>query len=149
QFSISASAIRLFEVGRYISASLSAFRQYGGYPPSAFKKFASQNATSLENDVLPSESASQIQQLQLESLAEIQVEEFSTIQTESSTSLAPLQEPPWRAGLSKPTSTNWPWAYFDISEFENPWIVKKSNKRKLIDRGIRCAVLDKQTGEKC
>ncbi|KAJ8098500.1 hypothetical protein POJ06DRAFT_296390 [Lipomyces tetrasporus] len=36
---------------------------------------SSQNATSLENDVLPSESASQIQQLQLESLAEIQVEE--------------------------------------------------------------------------
>ncbi|KAK9327459.1 hypothetical protein V1520DRAFT_374679 [Lipomyces starkeyi] len=31
---------------------------------------SSQNVTSLENDVLPSESASQIQQLQLDSLAE-------------------------------------------------------------------------------
>ncbi|KAK9318736.1 hypothetical protein V1517DRAFT_267441, partial [Lipomyces orientalis] len=34
-------------------------------------------------------------------------------------------------------STNWPWTYFEISEFENPWI-------------IRCAVLDNETGEeKC
>ncbi|KAK9349629.1 hypothetical protein V1523DRAFT_422348 [Lipomyces doorenjongii] len=45
-----------------------------------------------------------IQQLQLESLAEIQVEEFSAIQTESSTSLASLQEP-----LRRPEFllTNW------------------------------------------
>ncbi|ODQ69431.1 hypothetical protein LIPSTDRAFT_30474 [Lipomyces starkeyi NRRL Y-11557] len=143
KFSISASAIRLFQVGKYISASVSAFRQYGGYPPNPPIRLQKINV------VLPSQSASQIQQLQFDSLAETQVEEFSTIQTESSTSLAPLHEPSRRAGLSKPTYTNWPWPYFDISEFENPLIVKKSNKRKLIDREIRCAVLDKETAEKC
>ncbi|KAK9320166.1 hypothetical protein V1517DRAFT_375885 [Lipomyces orientalis] len=40
-------------------------------------------------------------------------------------------------------------ADFEISEFENPWIVKKTNKLKLIDREIRCAVLDNETGDKC
>ncbi|KAK9323788.1 hypothetical protein V1517DRAFT_87055 [Lipomyces orientalis] len=51
--------------------------------------------------------------------------------------------------MSEPKSTKWPWTYFEISEFENPWIVKKSNKRTLIDREIRCAVLDNEIGEKC
>ncbi|KAK9236442.1 hypothetical protein V1525DRAFT_406853 [Lipomyces kononenkoae] len=101
---------------------------------------------SLENDILPSESASQIQQLQSESSAEAQVEEISTIHAESSTSLAPLQEPLRHGGLSKDISTKWPWTYFEISEFEIPWIVKKSNKRKLIDREIRCAVLANVAG---
>ncbi|KAK9426881.1 hypothetical protein V1505DRAFT_382080, partial [Lipomyces doorenjongii] len=102
------------------------------------------------NDILPSESASQIQQPPFESLVEIetQVEESSTIRTESLTSLAPLQEPLRNARISEPKSTKWPWTYFEISEFENPWIVKKNNKRKLIDREIRCAVLGNETGEK-
>ncbi|KAK9345318.1 hypothetical protein V1522DRAFT_422114 [Lipomyces starkeyi] len=39
-----------------------------------------ENVTTLENDILPSESVSQIQQLHFESLAETQVEESSTIQ---------------------------------------------------------------------
>ncbi|KAJ8098121.1 hypothetical protein POJ06DRAFT_179750, partial [Lipomyces tetrasporus] len=43
----------------------------------------------------------------------------------------------------------WPWTYFEISELENPWIVKKSNKRKLIDSEIRRAVLDEEPAEKC
>ncbi|KAK9320886.1 hypothetical protein V1517DRAFT_328055, partial [Lipomyces orientalis] len=93
-----------------------------------------ENVTTLENDILPSESASHIQQLRFESLAETQVEESSTIQAESATSLAPLQEPLQHARISVPKSTNWPWTYFEISESDNPWIVKKSNKRKLIDR---------------
>ncbi|KAK9326393.1 hypothetical protein V1517DRAFT_349850 [Lipomyces orientalis] len=88
-------------------------------------------------------------QLRFESLAKTQVEESSTIQAESATSLAPLQEPLQHARISEPKSTNWPWTYFEVSEFENPWIVKKSNRRKLIDREIRCAVLDNETGEKC
>ncbi|KAK9241482.1 hypothetical protein V1506DRAFT_550573 [Lipomyces tetrasporus] len=110
---------------------------------------SSPNVISLENDILPSESASQTQQVQFEPSAETQVEQLSTIQTESSISIAPLQEPLRHGGRSKPQSTKWPWTYFEISEIENPWIVKKSNKRKLIDRDIRCAVLDKQTAEKC
>ncbi|KAK9319972.1 hypothetical protein V1517DRAFT_280867 [Lipomyces orientalis] len=85
-----------------------------------------ENVTTLENDILPSESASQIQQLRFE----------STIQAKSATSLAPLQEPLQHARISEPKSTNWPWTYFDISEFEKPWI-------------IPCAVLDNETGEKC
>ncbi|KAK9371483.1 uncharacterized protein V1513DRAFT_455619 [Lipomyces chichibuensis] len=97
----------------------------------------------------PLESASQIRQPLFESLAESQVEECLIIQTESSTSPAPLQEPLRNARISEPKSTKWPWTYFEISEFENPWIVKKSNKRKLIDREIRCAVLDDETGAKC
>ncbi|KAK9357486.1 hypothetical protein V1504DRAFT_365070, partial [Lipomyces starkeyi] len=81
---------------------------------------SSQNVTSLENDVLPSESASQIQQLQLESLAEIQ--------SCSITGTSPA------CRTFETYIHSWPWAYFDISEFENP--------------EIRCAVLDKETGEK-
>ncbi|KAK9246426.1 hypothetical protein V1506DRAFT_436959, partial [Lipomyces tetrasporus] len=97
---------------------------------------SSPNVISLENDVLPLESASQTQQLQFELSAETQVEQLSTIQTESSISIAPLQETLRHGGRSKPQSTKWPWTYFEISELENPWI-------------IRCAVLDKETAEKC
>ncbi|KAK9491453.1 hypothetical protein V1508DRAFT_421999, partial [Lipomyces doorenjongii] len=60
------------------------------------------------NDILPSESASQIQQLPLEPLAQTQVEESSTTQTESSTSLASLQEPLQHARISEPKSIKWP-----------------------------------------
>ncbi|KAK9235715.1 hypothetical protein V1525DRAFT_458283 [Lipomyces kononenkoae] len=79
----------------------------------------SSQVISLENDILPSESASQIQQLQFESSAEAQVEEISTVHAESSTSLAPLQEPLWHAGLSKDISTKWPWTYFDSLRYPN------------------------------
>ncbi|KAK9242072.1 hypothetical protein V1506DRAFT_449075, partial [Lipomyces tetrasporus] len=97
---------------------------------------SSPNAISLENDVLPSESASQTQQLQFEPSAETQVEQLSTIQTESSISIAPLQEPLRHGGRSKPQSTKWPWTYFEISELENPW--------------IQLVVLDSlETAEKC
>ncbi|KAK9259251.1 hypothetical protein V1519DRAFT_452172, partial [Lipomyces tetrasporus] len=92
---------------------------------------------------------SQTQQLQFEPSAEMQVEQLSTIQTESSISIAPLQGPLRHGGRSKPQSTKWPWTYFEISELENPWIVKKSNKRKLIDSEIRRAVLDEEPAEKC
>ncbi|KAK9490986.1 hypothetical protein V1508DRAFT_423220 [Lipomyces doorenjongii] len=80
-----------------------------------------QNVT-LEKDILPSESASQIQQPHFDSLVEIetQVEESSTIRTESLTSLAPLQEPLRNARISETKSTKWPWTYFEISGFENP-----------------------------
>ncbi|KAK9349776.1 hypothetical protein V1523DRAFT_147028, partial [Lipomyces doorenjongii] len=71
-----------------------------------------ENVTTMEKDILPSESASQIQQLPFESLAETQIEESSTLQTESSTSLAPLQEPLRHARISEPKSTKWPWTYF-------------------------------------
>ncbi|KAK9375020.1 uncharacterized protein V1513DRAFT_363786, partial [Lipomyces chichibuensis] len=69
-----------------------------------------ENVTTLENDILPLESASQIRQPLSESLVE-------------------SQEPLRNARISEPKSTKWPWTYFEISEFENPWIVKKSNKR--------------------
>ncbi|KAK9371778.1 uncharacterized protein V1513DRAFT_454555 [Lipomyces chichibuensis] len=90
------------------------------------------------NDILPLESGSKIWQPLFESLAESQVEDA-----------APLQEPLRKARISETKSTKWPSTYFEISEFENPWIVKKSNKRKLIDREIRWAVLDDETGKKC
>ncbi|KAK9384185.1 hypothetical protein V1515DRAFT_447106 [Lipomyces mesembrius] len=49
-FSISASAIRLFEVGRYISASVSASRQDGGYPPNPqIRKSAFKNLRQVSN----------------------------------------------------------------------------------------------------
>ncbi|KAK9360198.1 hypothetical protein V1504DRAFT_455785, partial [Lipomyces starkeyi] len=50
--------------------------------------------SSQNNDILPSKSASQIQQVQLKSLDDTQAEGFSTIQTEPSTNLAPFREPP-------------------------------------------------------
>ncbi|KAK9429327.1 hypothetical protein V1505DRAFT_387145 [Lipomyces doorenjongii] len=49
----------------------------------------------MEDDILPSESASQIQQLPFESLAEMQGEEFST-------NFAPLQEPLRHTPISEP-----------------------------------------------
>ncbi|KAK9389264.1 hypothetical protein V1515DRAFT_578344 [Lipomyces mesembrius] len=45
---------------------------------------SSQNVTFLENDILPSKSASQIRELQAESFAETQAKDFSNVQTESS-----------------------------------------------------------------
>ncbi|KAK9375637.1 uncharacterized protein V1513DRAFT_424612 [Lipomyces chichibuensis] len=62
------------------------------------------NVISLENDILPSESVSGFQQ-QFEPSAETQVEELATIQTESSISIAPLQEPLRQRGLLKSQST--------------------------------------------
>ncbi|KAJ8102404.1 hypothetical protein POJ06DRAFT_279858 [Lipomyces tetrasporus] len=87
-----------------------------------------ENVTTLENDILPSESASQIQQPLFESLEETQIEEYSTVQTESSTSLAPLQEPPRNAGISEPKSTKWPWTYFEISNSKILGSLRKATK---------------------
>jgi hypothetical protein len=46
-------------------------------------------------------------------------------------------------------ATEWLWAYFDTNVIDREWVVKKTNKRKLVDRDIRCAYVDDKTGVQC
>ncbi|KAK9260725.1 hypothetical protein V1519DRAFT_447711 [Lipomyces tetrasporus] len=42
--------------------------------------------------------------------------------------------------------TEWLWAYFETMTVDKEWTVKKTNKRRLTDREIRCAYIDDKTG---
>ncbi|KAJ8098993.1 hypothetical protein POJ06DRAFT_282166 [Lipomyces tetrasporus] len=96
--------------------------------PSSLPDFLGQSAVSTDvnscveilDEVLPSESASQ---------------------------------PPVTAASSEiahpaPQKTEWLWGYFQTREFPNEWIEKR-NKKKFIDREIRCTSINKDTGRQC
>jgi hypothetical protein len=44
---------------------------------------------------------------------------------------------------------NWLWSYFEIQEFQNEWVEKRSKKRRHTDRKFRCSVVVKATGKQC
>jgi hypothetical protein len=45
--------------------------------------------------------------------------------------------------------TRWMWDYFQITEIDQEWINKKTKKRELKDRDIRCAYINDKTGLQC
>ncbi|KAK9426983.1 hypothetical protein V1505DRAFT_402798 [Lipomyces doorenjongii] len=78
-----------------------------------------------DSEIFPSESASAV-----ESSQEIPDEAAPTCQPQSSRDIEP----------SKSESKSWQcWDYFDITEVNRSWILKKSNIRKTIDREICCS----------
>ncbi|KAK9250865.1 hypothetical protein V1507DRAFT_393933, partial [Lipomyces tetrasporus] len=88
-----------------------------------------------DSEIFPSESASAV-----ESSQEIPDDAGLTCQPQSSRDIEP----------SKSESKSWQcWDYFDITDVNRPWILKKSNIRKTINREICCSVLDEKTGQQC
>ncbi|KAK9257527.1 hypothetical protein V1519DRAFT_434278, partial [Lipomyces tetrasporus] len=86
-----------------------------------------------DSEIFPSESASAV-----ESSQEIPDDAGLTCQPQSSRDIEP----------SKSESKSWQcWDYFDITDVNRPWILKKSNIRKTINREICCSVLDEKTGQ--
>ncbi|KAK9259603.1 hypothetical protein V1519DRAFT_407436, partial [Lipomyces tetrasporus] len=82
-----------------------------------------------DDEVLPSESASQLAELRASS-------------TISETSIHSSRRRPAPV-------TEWLWAYFETTTVNKEWIVKKTNKRRLTDSEIRCAYIDDKTGAQC
>ncbi|KAK9426871.1 hypothetical protein V1505DRAFT_144413 [Lipomyces doorenjongii] len=41
------------------------------------------------------------------------------------------------------------WAYFETTEYNRPWIMKRTKSKRIIDRDIRCIYIDEQTGIRC
>jgi hypothetical protein len=46
-------------------------------------------------------------------------------------------------------ATEWVWPYFEVTMVEREWIVKRTGKRRIVDRDICCAYVDEKTGTKC
>jgi len=46
-------------------------------------------------------------------------------------------------------ATEWVWPYFEVTTVEHEWIVKRTGKRRIVDRDICCAYVDEKTGIKC
>ncbi|KAK9341916.1 hypothetical protein V1522DRAFT_359054, partial [Lipomyces starkeyi] len=88
-----------------------------------------------DDDVLPSESASQLPELRARSTtSEASIHSSNTF----------LQ------GRPRPApATEWLWAHFETTTVDKEWTVKKTNKRRLTDREIRCAYIDDKTGTQC
>ncbi|KAJ8100173.1 hypothetical protein POJ06DRAFT_255630 [Lipomyces tetrasporus] len=41
------------------------------------------------------------------------------------------------------------WAYFETTEYNRPWMMKRTKSKRLTDRDIRCIYIDEQTGIRC
>jgi hypothetical protein len=82
------------------------------------------------DEILPSESASQ----------------FPTTDTGTSVTSSDL----FRRHRQRPApATEWIWAYFEAEAVDRPWFIKKTNKRRLVDREICCMHVDNKTGICC
>ncbi|KAK9249857.1 hypothetical protein V1507DRAFT_83185, partial [Lipomyces tetrasporus] len=46
-------------------------------------------------------------------------------------------------------ATEWMWAYFETTEYNRSWIMKRTKSKRLTDRDIRCIYIDEQTGIRC
>ncbi|KAK9318784.1 hypothetical protein V1517DRAFT_234819, partial [Lipomyces orientalis] len=88
------------------------------------------------DELLPSESASQLEEASQES------------STDAATSL--ISPNLFGHHRQRPAPvTEWIWAYFETTVVNRPWSIKKTNKRRLIDREIRCIHIDEKTGIRC
>lgn len=45
--------------------------------------------------------------------------------------------------------TEWIWPYFEVTVVSREWVVKRTGKRKITDRDIRCTYTNETTGIKC
>jgi hypothetical protein len=88
-----------------------------------------------DHDILPSESVSQ--------------ETTSSVIQDSHSSLI-SQDTSFPRSQKRPApATEWMWAYFETTEFNCPWIMKRNKRQKFIDREIRCLYIDEETGTQC
>ena len=88
-----------------------------------------------DNDILPSESASQLPELSTNSAATA----TSILSTNTSHKIRQQRAP----------ATEWLWAYFETTVVDDAWIIKKSKKRRLTDREICCRYVDDKTSKQC
>jgi hypothetical protein len=46
-------------------------------------------------------------------------------------------------------ASEWMWTYFETTEYNRPWIMKRTKSKRLTDRDIRCIYIDERTGIRC
>ncbi|KAK9369639.1 hypothetical protein V1509DRAFT_618662, partial [Lipomyces kononenkoae] len=95
-----------------------------------------------DEEILPSESASQL------ALPE-SASDLAEARVRSTTSETSIQSCNTFRQVRPAPVTEWLWAYFETTTIDKEWIVKKSNKRRLTDREIRCAYIDNKTHTQC
>jgi hypothetical protein len=88
-----------------------------------------------DGELLPSESASQFPASQ---------ESSTDARTSIISGNAFYQHRQWPA-----PATAWIWAYFETAAVDRSWFIKKTNKKRLVDREIRCMHIDEKTGIRC
>ncbi|KAJ6125923.1 hypothetical protein N7471_010416 [Penicillium samsonianum] len=85
-------------------------------------------------ELLPSESVSQVLVSQESS-------------TDAGTSITNHVSSRW---CKRPApATEWIWEYFETTAVDCPWVIKRTNKRRLVDREICCMHVDEKTGTRC
>lgn len=90
------------------------------------------------SEIVPSESASQYQ-----------LPHTSSIMADSSIASHILQDTYPRSCQRLTSASEWLWAYFETTEIDREWVLKKSRKRKLADREIQCTFVAEKTGKQC
>ncbi|KAJ5109977.1 hypothetical protein N7532_002622 [Penicillium argentinense] len=91
-------------------------------------------ANTLDCELLPSESVSQV----------LGSQEGSTDAITSITSYVSSQY------TKRPApATEWIWGYFETTAIDRPWVIKRTSKRRLVDREIRCTHVDEKSGTRC
>lgn len=85
-------------------------------------------------ELLPSESVSQVLVSQESS-------------TDAGTSLTSHVSS--RCSKRPAPATEWIWGYFETTAVDCPWVIKRTNKRRLVDREICCMHVDEKTGIRC
>lgn len=85
-------------------------------------------------ELLPSESVSQVLVSQESS-------------TDAGTSITSHVSSRW---CKRPApATEWIWGYLETTAVDCPWVIKRTNKRRLVDREICCMHVDKKAGTRC
>ena len=68
--------------------------------------------------------------------------------TEAGTSITSNNGPFQR--VQRPArATEWIWGYFETTAIDRPWVIKRTNKRRLVNREICCTHINKKTGIRC
>ncbi|KAK9318911.1 hypothetical protein V1517DRAFT_334249 [Lipomyces orientalis] len=91
------------------------------------------NVSDSKIEILPSQSQDPTSPVTVESSSSIISEGSRTLQRHK------------RAG----PATEWMWAYFETTEYNRPWIMKRTKSKRIIEGDIRCIYIDEHTGIRC
>ncbi|KAJ5742343.1 hypothetical protein N7533_011752 [Penicillium manginii] len=90
-------------------------------------------------ELLPSESVSQV----------LVSQESSTDADTSITGTSITSNISFQCSKRPAPATEWIWGYFETTAVDCPWVIKRTNKRRLVDREICCMHVDEKTGTRC
>ncbi|KAK9366127.1 ribonuclease H-like domain-containing protein [Lipomyces kononenkoae] len=92
-------------------------------------------ANSPDCEILPSQSIPQ------DPTSPVTMGSSSSIISQGSCTIQPRKRPA--------SATEWMWAYFETTEYNRPWIMKRTKSKRPVDRDICCIYIDEHTGIRC